>query len=64
MAHWATSEKKLQDSLTDYLCERRIRLLSDRSLKNYEGRGKQLNVVPNIGSEPHTGAKFAQLLCH
>jgi len=32
---------------------------SDRALKNYEGRGKQSNAVPNLGSDPHQGAKFA-----
>lgn len=34
--------------------------LSDRPLKNYEARGKLLNAVPNAGSDPHQGAKFAQ----
>jgi hypothetical protein len=38
--------------------------LSDRALKNYEGRGKLLNAVPNLGSDPHQGAKLAQFHAH
>jgi hypothetical protein len=34
--------------------------LSDRALKNYEGRGKLFNAIPNLGSELHKGAKLAQ----